>query len=129
MKRNRIEALRNSNKLHRGGIKKDQYSNFRWIFNKMNSRGKNNGLTLEILKQQWDRQQGLCAYTNIQMTLDRSKKNIFEQASLDRIDFKLPYQKDNIHYVILSLNYAKNNSSDEDFRAFLKKTKNNLKES
>jgi hypothetical protein len=54
----------------------DEYSPFKYSLNKAKSRSKERGeetdLTLEYLKEIYDKQKGLCAYTNIKMEIPRS---------------------------------------------------------
>jgi hypothetical protein len=76
---------------------------------------------LETIKQQWDEQKGICALSGLEMKLRHKHISIFEQASLDRIDSSKPYEKGNIQFVILSLNYAKSNTDNREFVTFLAK--------
>ena len=54
-------------------------------------------LTLDILKDQLDKQNGICPYTGISLKLPSLKINHarFEVASLDRIDSNKLYEKNN----------------------------------
>ena len=110
--------FRHNENLKKGGKTKDEYSDFRWIYQRCVGRKKCN-LDIEDIKNQWDRQNGLCALSGLPMKLRNKNITIFEQASLDRIDSSKPYQKDNIQFVILSLNYAKSTASNDEFKKFL----------
>jgi hypothetical protein len=60
---------------------------------------KEHSLTIDDLYNQYLKQQGRCAYTNIPLTMDG-----FFQVSLERIDVKKGYIKDNILLIITPLN-------------------------
>lgn len=106
--------------LKRGGSK-DEFSDFRFYLRKARTRKKNNNLTLQDIKECWEKQKGLCAFTSIPIKLNGHHKNQFECASLDRIDSDKPYEVGNIQFVALPLNYAKNNSKNDEFINFLNK--------
>lgn len=81
-------------------------------------------LSLEDLKNTWEKQMGKCAYTNINLTLPINSANpnpkiSYLMASVDRIDSSKPYQKDNIQFVSRNINYAKNNLSHHEMIKFL----------
>ena len=76
-------------------------------------------LNVEYLKELWDKQNGKCAYTGIQLKLDKSFSHII-LASLDRIDSTKGYIKDNVQFVSTSINLAKNSMSDLEFKKGLK---------
>jgi hypothetical protein len=97
--------------------RRDEFTPFRKHFRSARARGckgKVCDLTLEILKDQWEQQQGLCAYTYLEM---RGKGAL--QPSLDRIDSSRGYTKDNIQYVCKAINLAKSTLSDKEMRDFL----------
>lgn len=71
----------------------------------------------------WLKQNGLCCYTGLPMKLAGATKNIFEMASLDRIDSSIGYMKGNVQFCITAINYAKNDKSDLEIRAFIEKIK------
>ena len=74
-------------------------------------------VSLDDLKELWDKQEGLCAFLKIPLTLDfRAKKiepNPIYRASLDRIDSSKGYIKGNIQFISLVLNFAKNKYSNQ----------------
>lgn len=112
--------FRHNENLKRGGDNKsDQYSPFRFYLRRANSRKNNNNLTLDHIKNCWESQQGLCIYTGLPLKLNGKHTSIFDCASLDRIDSSRPYEEGNIQFTSASLNFAKNNATDQDFRAFL----------
>lgn len=105
----------------RKGSMKDEFSDFRYYLRKASSRKKNNNLSLQDIKDCWDHQEGMCAFTGFSLKLNGHHSNLFECASLDRIDSNKPYEIGNIQFISLSLNYAKNNSNNEEFIKFLDK--------
>lgn len=100
----------------------DVYTPYRYYYRKSIQRGKCN-LTLDDIKEQWEKQKGICALSGLPIKLHDKLNDIFSVASLDRIDSKKPYQPGNIQFVVLSLNLAKHSSSDLDFRNFILKLK------
>ena len=77
---------------------------------------------LEVL---FDEQNGLCGITGISIKLPNreSDTKIYETASLDRVDNKLGYIKNNVRWVVLGVNYMKNRHSDEDLIILINKIK------
>lgn len=110
---------------------KDEFSPFRYCIRKIKQRlksaiSRNRGLdfslSLKDLKLQWDKQDGVCPYTNKKMTLVRERGNSSPfQMSLDRIDSLRGYVKGNIEFVCLSVNYAKNSFSRDQMMFFFGK--------
>jgi hypothetical protein len=81
-------------------------------------------VTVEDLKNQWDKQKGICPYTGILLKIPRSAygwekipKN-FLRASIDRIDSSKGYTKDNIQFISLMANYAKHEFDDSELIKF-----------
>lgn len=102
----------------------DIYTPFRFILKCLkNSNRKDCLVDLEILRELWENQKGLCAFTQLPMDLPTHSNykeiDFYKAASIDRIDNTLPYTKDNIQYVLRPLNYAKNNQSNDSFLQFL----------
>jgi len=104
---------------------KDEYTGFRDFIRRAKQRNKLGNLTLIDLKEQWQKQNGICPYTGIQLELpnySKTKKfSIQEAASLDRINSNKPYEKDNIVFVSTPINYMKNTMTEEETIAFCKK--------
>jgi 5-methylcytosine-specific restriction endonuclease McrA len=109
------------------GNKLDEFSPFRYFLN--TGRGSMVKLKDDIhvnvndLKELWEKQNGTCPYTGIKMILPKStndKIHSLKKASLDRIDSSLGYTKDNIEFVCMAINYAKNNRSSEEMKNFIK---------
>lgn len=102
--------------------RKDQYTGFRYYFNKAKARHPTSNITLLDIKELWETQKGKCAYTYIPLILRKNGKQnhkLWQQASLDRIDSALPYNKDNVAFVSLAINYLKNTMTWQDTMEFL----------
>ena len=90
---------------------------FSYFLRNCRKRYKECTLTLSDLQAQWDKQNGICPYSGLKMTLEFGYMN---SASLDRIDSSKGYMKNNIQFVVLPINYLKNSYSDLDVKRFLK---------
>lgn len=71
-------------------------------------------ITKEDLLNLWDKQNGKCALTGLDMTYDRYKGRIYTNVSVDRIDSSKGYTKDNIQLVCMAANQAKSDLTDEE---------------
>ena len=112
----------------------DQYSPFKYHANKARSRSKQKGyitdLTIEYLKEIWDKQNGTCPYTKIQMELGRTSgdediKKTPIKASLDRIDPNIGYVRGNVEFVCYCINVMKNDFTKQEMIDFIKLINNN----
>ena len=68
-------------------------------------------LTIKYLKEIYYNEQGKCPYIGISISLKTKNEKVINPvttASLDRIDSTLPYEKGNVQFISLSMNYAKN---------------------
>ena len=68
------------------------------------------------MKEQWEKQNGICEFSGINLILSSYKKidkSLIYAASLDRIDSSKGYIKGNIRWVSRSINYMKNTMSDD----------------
>jgi hypothetical protein len=110
----------------------DQYSPFKYHANKARSRSKQKGyqtdLTIEYLKQIWDKQNGTCPYTNIKMEISRTSqdediKKTPTKASLDRIDPNIGYVKGNVEFVCYCINVMKNDFTKYQMIDFINQIK------
>jgi hypothetical protein len=76
-------------------------------------------ITCQYLKDLWENQNGKCAITNIEMTLNKDHSPF--QASLDRIDNDKGYIKGNVRFICLITNYARNTWNDDIVKEFITK--------
>jgi len=111
------------------GNRRDEFTGLRYYLRKTRERGLE-GITLSDIKDQWDKQDGKCAYLGIDLILNTNKPNNniprWKLASLDRIDSRCPYQKGNIQFVSLPINYLKSQMSDTETREVLHLIKTNF---
>jgi hypothetical protein len=81
-------------------------------------------VTLEDLKNQWEKQNGICPYTGLKLegnTSTHHKAKISPyKASVDRIDSSKGYEVDNIEFISLMAQYAKNRFAKEELIEFCK---------
>lgn len=91
------------------------------------SRRRECSLTTKDLCDLWNKQGGLCKYSGIPLDnpgsrgkWDKAIKHPW-RASLDRIDSSKPYTKDNVQFVSLIANYAKNAYPEETLIEFCQK--------
>ena len=108
------------------GNRHDQYTGFREFIRRINNRSKDNikfqcNLTLQDLKDVWDKQQGTCPYTGLILELPSTKPytNKLAKASLDRIDSSKGYTKDNIQFLSPYINFMKSDLTQEEFHNLL----------
>jgi DNA-directed RNA polymerase subunit N (RpoN/RPB10) len=87
------------------------------------------GIELKDLKDIWEKQRGVCPYTNINMFLldntNKDKISLLYCASVDRIDSNLGYFKNNIEFVCRFINWGKNGFPKQDVVNFISAIKNN----
>jgi hypothetical protein len=115
---------------------RDEFAPFRYFTNKARSRimkkekkralGETN-LTVEYLKELWEKQNGICPYTGYRMELPEKTEGFYHsggptRASLDRIDSSQGYMIGNVEFVCLSVNLAKKSFSREQMLDFFGKT-------
>jgi len=108
------------------GNRRDEFSPFRLYLSRGRASLKSHSVTLTpiILKEIWDKQNGICPYTGIKMILPKtsSEWNLrsLKKASLDRIDSSKPYTENNVEFVCMAINLAKNSFTREEMKEFLK---------
>lgn len=87
----------------------DKYSGFREFIRRVKNRNHNYDIDLEYLMELWNKQEGKCIYTGIQMILPHGvKRGTPFTASLDRIDSSIGYVKGNVQFTLTAINYMKN---------------------
>jgi hypothetical protein len=99
------------------GWKKDDYTKFRYHFRNIKKRNKEVDITLEYLRDVWNRQQETCPYLGIKLTLNsygKIKKDPITSASIDRIDSSKGYVKGNIQWISRAVNLMKNDMSENE---------------
>ena len=73
-------------------------------------------ISIEYLKEIWEKQEGICPYLGIKLTINtygKIKKDPVTSASLDRIDSSKGYIKGNIQWISRSMNYLKNDMTNQ----------------
>ncbi len=107
------------------GRERDEFSPFRKILRNALQRDSDSTLTLQIIKQIWENQNGICPYTGVKMVLHETSSQRCVStptlASLDRIDSKKGYTEDNVEFVCLFINLGKNGFSKESILDILRK--------
>lgn len=118
------------------GNRADEYTLFRrYLKSAKNRKNKiqNIDITLEDLKEVWEKQNGICPYSKINLLLApttftiKFTENPFFYASLDRIDSSKGYTKDNIEFVSMGINFLKNHYSKEQVISFIQELVHNFK--
>jgi hypothetical protein len=110
------------------GSDRDQFSPFRQhlklIKKSSKQRNKEYSVTLKELKQLWEQQQGICPYTGWELelfpcTTDYERKNLTtRRASVDRKDSSKGYTLDNIQFIAVIANLAKNAFTETELMEF-----------
>lgn len=102
-------------------ISKDYFSGVR---RKAEKRNYEFSVSIEDLQNQWDLQNGKCAYTGVQLICARASKStsfvnpyeaLSNKASLDRIDSTIGYTPGNIEWVSATINSMKTRLSEKVF--------------
>ena len=106
--------------------KVDEHTPFRYFMRKNSSHHyTKHELTLDIVKEVWEAQNGICDHTGIPLTLPTSVAGFCDnipphkRASIDRIDNTKGYIKDNIHFVSYMSNLAKNRFGELNIQEFI----------
>lgn len=102
------------------GSRKDDLTPFRYTFRNARKRYKNFTITMQDLKKQWDKQQGICPYSGVKLELPEFTKKVHYsvRASLDRIDSSKGYEVENIQFVSTMINLMKIDLSEEEVIKF-----------
>lgn len=101
----------------------DEFSPFRETLRRCKKRKHHTcDLTLEYIRELWEKQKGRCAYTNVKLFLPKlnaaHETNYNHMASIDRIDNNLGYIKGNVQFVSVSVNWLKNRMDDKHLFEF-----------
>jgi hypothetical protein len=102
--------------------RKDKYTGLREYFRRLKLRDKEVNITLDDLLYVWEKQNGICPYTGLNLILSNYAKNqsMFYKASLDRINSSLGYVKGNIQFISASANFAKGSMTNSEMIEFCK---------
>lgn len=89
------------------------------VFNKIKNNAKRRkiefNITLEDMGDLFEKQNGKCALTGMKLTLKKSLNDKTSTASLDRIDNKKGYLKDNIQWIYRPINFMKGILDENEF--------------
>jgi hypothetical protein len=109
-------------------IRTDDLSRFRYHLRVMKKSAKHRknecNVTLEQLNNLWNKQKGICPYTGWELIILPSTTQYettdltINRASVDRIDSSLGYLLDNIHFVAVIANFAKNSFTEQELLDF-----------
>ena len=112
----------------RGNAKRTELTRFNRFMSNIRMRNKERGIVTEItakdLLKIWQKQKGICPYTGWELELPpnavgwKDAQKHIRRASVDRIDRKAGYTVDNIQFVSVMANFAKNEFSSEDLLNF-----------
>lgn len=106
------------------GNRRDELTPFRYTHRCIRQRFQDVDVTIEDLKEQWEKQDGKCPYTGFELVLPENmnikKIDFFHRASLDRIDSSKGYVKGNIQFISTPINLMKLTRSDQEVKDFLK---------
>lgn len=108
---------------------RDKFTQFRYFLYQAKARDKRKNrlesmdLTLEYLRDLWDKQKGICKISGRKMILPDSSAGwnsgkTVNNASLDRIDSNIGYQKGNVHYICYIANLGKHTFTEKDLVKF-----------
>lgn len=99
------------------GWRKDEFTKFRYHFRNIKSRNKEIDITIEDLRNVWEKQNGFCPYLGIKLTLNsygKIKKDPITSASVDRIDSSKGYVKGNVQWISRSVNFMKSDMTENE---------------
>lgn len=126
----RVNAIRLSKQIPLTD-KEKRYQAFRYILLKARKAYKERNkkvvkITIDDLEELWNKQNGICVYTGVQLRLfaanysssTKEERNRLYYASLDRIDSTKGYIKGNIQFISTMANHAKGISTDEEMKLF-----------
>lgn len=85
-------------------------------------------LTVEYLKQLWDKQEGKCALSGIGMTYIFNCGRVHTNLSIDRITPSLGYIEGNVQLVCMACNQIKSDLTEEKMYNFCKMIVNNYED-
>lgn len=106
----------------------DEFTLFRPHLRRAKARKHFCDLTLEQMKEVWNKQQGICVYSKVKLQIADYKKenNPIYTISLDRIDSNIGYTKDNIQFISVAMNHLKNKMSHEEMLTIINILRNGI---
>lgn len=104
-------------------IKLNKCLRWRWLSARDRSRRNKNiafSITLEDVVALWNKQNGKCALSGIEMTYELQKGRTPTNVSIDKIDRTKGYIPENIQLVCMACNQMKSDMSEEELYSFCK---------
>lgn len=89
---------------------------------RINNKNKDSDITKEWIKQQFEKQNGRCSYTNIKMINSNKKRHLF-QPSMERMDCSKSYTIDNCVLVCLGSNLGRNDVPLDEYKKYVEHLK------
>lgn len=121
------ECLTKRQKEHNKELQNDTKLNkclrWRWLGARDRSRRNKNiafTITLEDIVTLWNKQNGKCAISGIEMTYELQKGRTPTNVSIDKIDRTKGYVPENIQLVCMACNQMKSDMSEEELYSFCK---------
>lgn len=110
-----LRKFDNTKYLRKGSFK-DEFSGIRDFVRRSKNRKCESTISKEELLEIWNNQKGICPYTKIKLVLPDYKvqNSKIYTASLDRIDSNLGYNKGNVQFVSMAINYMKGTMSHKE---------------
>jgi len=99
---------------------------YKVLLTRLKRRTKDTDINSDFILELWEKQNGLCYWFNIPMTIT-SKKKFPSKPSVDRLDNSKPYSKDNCVLCCYSANIGRNENNTEDWLDFINTIKNTFK--
>jgi len=99
-------------------IPRDYFSRVKYHADKSN---RDCDITIKYLWELFLKQKGKCALSGMELKFPQKHRDIKSNASLDRIDSKKGYVKDNIQWVDKKVNGMKSNMEEQEFIGWCKK--------
>ena len=89
--------------------RRDEYSGLRVHLSRARSRNKDVTVTLQHLKEVWDRQHGRCIYSGVELVhpIKNELADPIRTSSLDRIDSSFGYVDGNVQFISVAMNHMK----------------------
>lgn len=94
------------------------------IMNRITQKNKQTNITKQWLQQIFEKQNGLCFYSNIKMIITKKKRYLFKP-SIERIDCSKKYTKENCVLVLFGVNLGKNDFDVLDYTTYINKLRIN----